>query len=75
MAIRPSVSKVLDKANLKQYENRFTSAGITSTSDLVDADAEDLEELGLSKFQRKKLQRVVSNEVGNTTDKEENLKY
>ena len=53
MAPRPSVCAVLESADLKQYEKRFSMMGIVRSSDLLDVDDEDLEDLGLSRFQKK----------------------
>ena len=59
MAPRPSVCAVLESADLKQYEKRFSMMGVVRSSDLLDVDDEDLEDLGLSRFQRKKLRRAM----------------
>ena len=59
MAPRPSVCAVLESADLKHYEKSFSRMGIVRSSDLQDVDDEDLEDLGLSRFQRKKLRRAM----------------
>eukprot|EP00944_MAST-04C_sp_MAST-4C-sp1_P000570 g570.t1 len=54
-----SVCAVLESADLKHYEKSFSRMGIVRSSDLQDVDDEDLEDLGLSRFQRKKLRRAM----------------
>ena len=65
----PSVCAVLESADLKQYEKRFSMMGVVRSSDLLDVDDEDLEDLGLSRFQKKKLRRAMPGKA--TTKKTE----
>ena len=69
MAPRPSVCAVLESADLKQYEKRFSMMGVVRSSDLLDVDDEDLEDLGLSRLQKKKLRRAMPGKA--TTKKTE----
>ena len=49
----------MDDANLGKYKSKFVSIGLESSADLAVADDEDLEEAGLSNFQKKKLRRAL----------------
>ena len=56
---RQSVCEILDDANLGKYKSKFASVGLESSADLAEADDEDLEEAGLSNFEKKKLRRAL----------------
>ena len=61
---RQSVCEILDDANLGKYKSKFVSIGLESSADLAVADDEDLEEAGLSNFQKKKLRRALKKKGG-----------
>lgn len=66
MSIEPrqSVCEILDDAKLGKYKSKFASVGLQSFVDLVEADDEDLEEAGLSRFEKKKLRRALKEKGG-----------
>ena len=59
--VRESFSEILDTAGLSKYKPKFAKHGIQSTSHLDDIIEEDLEELGLSGFQRRQFKKAVTN--------------
>ena len=61
---RQSVCEILEDANLGEYKSEFASIGLKSSADLAVADDEDLEEAGLSNFQKKKLRRALKKKGG-----------
>ena len=58
--VRESFSEILDTAGLSKYKTKFAKHGIQSTSQLDDIKEEDLEELGLSGFQRRQFKKAVT---------------
>ncbi len=58
--VRESFSEILDTAGLSEYKNKFAKYGIKSTKYLNDIVEEDLEELGLSGFQRRQFKKAVT---------------
>ena len=61
---RQSVCEILDDANLGEYKSKFAIVGIKSSVDLAEADDDDLAEVGLSKFEKKKLRRTLKKNGG-----------
>ena len=59
--VRESFSEILNTAGLSKYKPKFAKHGIQSTSHLDDIVEEDLEELGLSGFQRRQFKKAVTN--------------
>ena len=59
--VRESFSEILNTAGLSKYKPKFAKHGIQSTSHLDDIIEEDLEELGLSGFQRRQFKKAVTN--------------
>ena len=59
--VRESFSEILDTAGLSKYKTKFAKHGIQSTSHLDDILEEDLEELGLSGFQRRQFNKAATN--------------
>ena len=56
--------EILDDANLGEYKSKFAMVGIKSSVDLAEADDDDLAEVGLSKFEKKKLRRTLKKKGG-----------
>ena len=59
--VRESFSEILNTAGLSKYKPKFAKHGIQSTSHLDDIIEDDLEELGLSGFQRRQFKKAVTN--------------
>ena len=59
--VRESFSEILNTAGLSKYKSKFAKHGIQSTSHLDDIIEEDLEELGLSGFQRRQFNKAATN--------------
>ena len=56
---------VVDHGFLILVHLYFTKVGLKSSNDLMEADDEDLEETGLTRFERKKLKRVLRSQDKN----------
>merc|ERR1711871_414888 len=54
MSARSSFAEFLDTAGLRDYETNFVKYGIKSTKDLDGIVPEDLEDVGLSRFEQRK---------------------
>ena len=51
--------EILDDAHLSKYKSKFAKIGLESTELLAEAEDEDLEEAGLSRFEMKRLKRTM----------------